>query len=122
MKKLPVGGWIDLGMKQEVVKRSKSTSPAIDVRNLINQGQKLIEQLLNVCNGELHGRPSIVSASRDLGFSHKCTPCQLVVPLESTLFATLPRNPDAERNFQLFSSQPVTVSGKLGFRSANRVY
>ncbi len=82
------------------------------MKALIQQGQKLTDFLLGVCEGEIHGKPSTVSLSRDLGFNHKCAPCPLVVPLEKTLFASLPTTPEGIKTQQPFSRDTVTISCK----------
>ena len=65
-----------------------------EMRTWITQGQKLSEQLLQVCEGDIQGKPNQISLSKDLGFNHKTAICKLAVPLESSLSATLPTAAD----------------------------
>ena len=69
-------------------KKGKGGKDVLDLRALINHGQKLCDALLNAC--ELEVRDPHVSLSRTLGFNHSIAPCLLVVPVEATLMATLP--------------------------------
>ena len=83
-----------------------------ELKALITHGQRLSDQLLHVCEGEIKGKPSSVSLSKDLGFIHRTAPCKLVIPLESTLTASLPTatvNADMRRH-QAFSHDMVTIS------------
>ena len=93
-------------------KKLKSEDAGTEVRGLIAQGQKLSDQLLHVCEGDLPGKPSVVSISGDLKFNHKTAPCRLVVPLESTLTASLPTVTDnvSMRFHKAFSRDTITIS------------
>ena len=92
--------------------RLKSETAGVELRTMINQGTKLSDQLLRVCEVEVHGKSSTVSITRDLGFSHKSAPCRLVIPLESTLSASLPPVADtvSMRSHKAFSKETVTIS------------
>lgn len=83
------------------------------MRSMINQGQKLSNELLKVCMQDIPGKTSNVSLSRDLLFNHKCTPCRLVVPLEASLMATLPTATEYVnvRLHKAFPKDTVTISG-----------
>ena len=94
-------------------KKNKSNVAGMDLKTLIVQGQKISAQLLDVCDGEIQGKPTIVSLTRDLGFTHKSTPCPLVVPLESTLTASLPTIPDSVKSYKAFARDTVTISSFL---------
>ena len=93
----------------------------IEVKSLINQGQKLSAQLLDVCDGEIQGKPTTVSLSRDLGFNHKSAPCGLVVPLEVTLTASLPTVPDSVKTYKAFARDAVTIFGRSSGRVMSEV-
>ena len=77
----------------ENAKKEKGTF-GLEMRTWVTQGQKLSDQLLQVCEGDIQGKPIHISLSRDLGFNHKTTICKLAVPLESSLTATLPAAAD----------------------------
>lgn len=77
-----------LGNIAETAKKTKS-GPT-ELLALITQAQKLSEQLLRVCEGEIPGKPTTVSITRDLRFNHKTAPCKIAIPLESMLNASLP--------------------------------
>ena len=71
-------------------KKLKSESTVADLRLLVSQGQKLSDQLLRVCEGDIQGKPSNISISKDLGFNHKIAACKLAMPVEAGLTASLP--------------------------------
>ncbi|KAL8735716.1 MAG: hypothetical protein Q9181_002719 [Wetmoreana brouardii] len=99
----------------ENAKTSKNGSDGKDLKAMITHGQKLSDQLLHVCEGNLEGKPSTISLTKDLGFVHKTAPCKLVVPLESTLSASLPTGTDNVdmRKHRAFSKDTVTISAFL---------
>ncbi|KAF1987090.1 hypothetical protein K402DRAFT_463189 [Aulographum hederae CBS 113979] len=70
-------------------KRGKAENGVTDLKHLINHGQKLSEALLQACEAEVSPRASHVSLGRDLMFNHKLAPCQLVVPIEATMMASV---------------------------------
>jgi serine/threonine-protein kinase ATR len=86
-----------------------------DLKVLIRAGEKLSEQLLLACiNGDFQSnRTTMASITRDLGFNHKCTPCPLVVPVESCLTATLPTLTDNIKKHKAFTGDIVTVGSFL---------
>lgn len=77
-----------LGNITETAKKTKSGP--MELLTLITQAQKLSDQLLRVCEGDIQGKPSTVSITRDLRFNHKTAPCKIAIPLESMLMASLP--------------------------------
>jgi len=82
-----------------------------DLKQLIRAGEKLAEQLLLTCQiGEFQGSKAVhASLTRDLRFQHKCTPCPLVVPVESCLTATLPAVSEQVKKHKAFSRDVVTI-------------
>ncbi|KAL9594565.1 MAG: hypothetical protein Q9179_005333, partial [Wetmoreana sp. 5 TL-2023] len=99
----------------ENTKASKNGPDGKDLKATITHGQKLSDQLLHVCEGNLEGKPSTISLTKELGFVHKTAPCKLVVPLESTLSASLPTGTDNVdmRKHRAFSKDTVTISAFL---------
>lgn len=99
----------------ENAKRSKTDGDAKELKAMITHGQKLSDQLLHVCEGDVQGKPSMISLTKDLGFVHKTAPRRLVVPLESTLTASLPLGTDNVnmRQHRAFSKDAVTISAFL---------
>ncbi|KOS20730.1 Protein kinase rad3 [Escovopsis weberi] len=92
-----------------------SGSPA-DLKQLIRAGERLSEQLLLAChNGDFHGNKAVqASLTKDLRFNDKrCTPCPLVVPVESSLTATLPAASEHIKKHRAFSSDVVTIDSFL---------
>ncbi|PFH56755.1 hypothetical protein XA68_16038 [Ophiocordyceps unilateralis] len=89
----------------------KVDGTSYDLKQLLRAGEKLADQLLVAChNGEFPGNKSVqASLSRDLRFQHKCTPCPLVVPVESSLNATLPAVSEQVRKHKAFSRDVVTM-------------
>ncbi|KAI0475823.1 phosphatidyl inositol 3-kinase-like protein [Xylariaceae sp. FL0804] len=99
----------DQGSKSRAQKGTQSLS------ELIRAGEKLANQLLLACNnGEFRSnRTTVASITRDLKFNHKCTPCPLVVPIETCLAASLPTLTDNVRQHQAFSPDVITISSFL---------
>lgn len=97
-----------LARLKEPLKRSKNDS--VDYKALITHGQRLTDQLLHACN--IEARNSHVSLSKDLQFNLKLAPCQLVVPLELTMTATLPtvNDPVQVRKHKAFPRDAVTIA------------
>ncbi|KAF4553624.1 Phosphatidylinositol -3 and 4-kinase-like protein [Elsinoe fawcettii] len=92
--------------------KSKSDTGGHEVRNLVIQGQKLQEALLNACDVQLEGRATNASLSRDLGFNHKLAPNPLVIPFQHNLTPNYPTVQDAGyiRNFKAFAADRVTIA------------
>ncbi|KAK4181386.1 hypothetical protein QBC36DRAFT_366889 [Triangularia setosa] len=86
-----------------------------DMKQFLRAGEKLAEQLLVACNnGHFQSnRTTTASITRDLFFNHKCTPCPLVVPVETSLTATLPTLTDNVRRHKPFSRDAVTIEAFL---------
>lgn len=86
--------------------KKEKGSVSTEMRTWIAQGQKLSEQLLQVCEGDIQGKSNQISLSRDLGFNHKTAICRLAVPFESSLTATLPSVTDnvSIRHHKAFSN------------------
>lgn len=83
-----------------------------ELKALVQHGQRLSDQLLHVCEGEIHGKPTSISLAKDLSFIHRTAPCKLVIPLEATLTASLPIasvNVDMKRH-HAFPHDVVTIS------------
>ncbi|KAK3954844.1 phosphatidyl inositol 3-kinase [Pseudoneurospora amorphoporcata] len=86
-----------------------------DLKQLLKMGEKLAEQLLLACNkGDFQSNRTVkASITKDLNFNHKCTPCPLVVPIETCLTATLPTLTDNIRKHKAFSEDVITIDGFL---------
>ena len=99
----------------EYSKKLRSETDIAELRVLVQRGQKLSDQLLHVCEAAIPGKPSAVSISRDLGFNHGFPPCKLVIPLESTLTASLPTVTDNVnmKTHKALSKEPLTISSFL---------
>lgn len=97
------------GMSQKV------DNGAFELRALLRMGEKLSDQLLMACNnGDFQSnRTTHASITRDLNFNHKCTPCPLVVPIETCLTATLPTLTDNVKKHQAFSRDVITINSFL---------
>lgn len=100
----------------QVLQTLKSVSKKVDgasydLRYLIRAGEKLAEQLLLAChNGDFHGNKTVhASLTKDLRFNQKCTPCPLVVPVESSLTATLPAVSEHVKKHKAFSRDVVSI-------------
>ncbi|KAK4162009.1 hypothetical protein QBC43DRAFT_216438 [Cladorrhinum sp. PSN259] len=86
-----------------------------DLRTMLRMGEKLAEQLLQACNlGDFQSnRTTNASITRDLHFNHQCTPCPLVVPIETCLMATLPTITDSVKRHKAFSRDVITIEAFL---------
>ena len=94
----------------------KSRTDSLDLKALIVQSSRLSKQLLQVCEKDIQGKPTNISITKDLGFSHKSAPCKIVIPLESTLTASLPTmtdNAKGVRAHKPFSKDIITISSFL---------
>ncbi|KAL9615276.1 MAG: hypothetical protein Q9167_000247 [Letrouitia subvulpina] len=86
-----------------------------ELKALVQHGQRLSDQLLHVCEGEIQGKPTSISLAKSLGFIHRTAPCRLVIPLEANLTASLPIAPvnvDMKRH-HAFPHDVVTISSFL---------
>ena len=95
--------------------RSKGVLDGKDLKALISHGQKLSDQLLHICEGEIRGKSSIISLTKDLSFAHKVAPCKLVVPLESAMTAALPQGTENVelKKHKAFPKDTITISAFL---------
>ena len=92
----------------------KAESSASEMRAIINQAQKLSDELLKVSDARIEERASKISLSKNLKFDHKTVPCRLVVPLEATLTPSLPATHESGylKTFRAFPRDTVTVESK----------
>tara|TARA_R110002003_G_scaffold44_3_gene3196 strand:- start:11272 stop:13569 length:2298 start_codon:yes stop_codon:yes gene_type:complete len=102
-----MGRFADKG--QELTKRKGAS---VDLKNLIIQGQRLTDALLAACDAPVEARVSHVSLSKDLGFSHKLAPSQLVVPIEANMLPNLPAGNDSKiiRSHNPFPQDAITIN------------
>lgn len=91
--------------------RGKPDTMGIDLRVLITHGQRMSAGLLQACEQPVDIRGNQASLAKDLGFSHKLAPCNLVVPVEATLTTNIPSGSDAERirKFKAFAQDRITI-------------
>lgn len=99
----------------EDARKWKNDADRKELKTLVTHGQKLSDQLLHVCEGDVQGKPSQISLTKDLGFSHKTAPCRLVVPLESTLAVSLPAGTDdpGVKKHRAFPKEAITICAFL---------
>lgn len=100
----------------EVQRKSGRDASATDLRKVIEQGQKLSDELLRIADHELKdAKASHVSLSRELKFNHKIAPCRLVVPIEACLIPSMPNSQDSwpPKSFRAFPREPVTIAAFL---------
>ncbi|OBT63761.1 hypothetical protein VE03_06954 [Pseudogymnoascus sp. 23342-1-I1] len=100
---------------QTLFSSSRKLSPAgVDLKSMIQKGQKLSQQLLVACTaGDFPtNRTTFVSITKHLGFNPKqCCPSPLAVPIESALTATLPTLADSVGSHKAFSRDVITIDG-----------
>lgn len=89
----------------------KSENRSHDMRTLLRAAEKLADQLLLAChNGDFHANKTVhASLVRDLHFNHKCTPCPLAVPVETSLTAIMPAASENMRGHSPFSRDVVSI-------------
>lgn len=82
-----------------------------DMRVLLKAADKLADQLLLACqNGDFHANKTVhASLTRDLHFNHKCTPCPLAVPVETSLTAIMPAASENMKGHSPFSRDVVSI-------------
>ncbi|KAH6616589.1 hypothetical protein C7974DRAFT_427548 [Boeremia exigua] len=97
---------------QKLRDTSKRKNGSLDLKNVIVQGQRLTDALLIACDAPVEQRVSHVSLSKDLGFSHKLAPSQLVVPIEANMLPNLPAGNDSKtiRLHNPFPQDAVTIN------------
>ncbi|KAH7078025.1 hypothetical protein BKA63DRAFT_277194 [Paraphoma chrysanthemicola] len=97
---------------QKLRELSKRKGSSVDLKTLIIQGQRLTDALLAACDAPVEPRVSHVSLSRDLGFSHKLAPSQLVVPIEANMLPNLPAGNDSKviRSHSPFPQDAITIN------------
>nr|OQO19804.1 hypothetical protein B0A51_16256 [Rachicladosporium sp. CCFEE 5018]OQO27475.1 hypothetical protein B0A51_06559 [Rachicladosporium sp. CCFEE 5018] len=91
--------------------RDKAGGVPTDLLMLIVSSQRLADGLLHASEAAVEARATQASLSRDLGFNHKLAPCSLVVPLESTLTASVPNIGTSAniRSHKAFAQDKVTI-------------
>ncbi|KAJ5806956.1 hypothetical protein N7474_010548 [Penicillium riverlandense] len=95
--------------------KTKAESSLTDIRQMINQGKKFSEELLQLCLARVEEKISKISLARTLRFNHKVAPCRLVVPFQAMLIPSLPASHDAEylKGFRAFPRDPTTIEAVL---------
>ncbi|GIK07921.1 serine/threonine-protein kinase M1 [Aspergillus viridinutans] len=98
----------------EANKKSKTELP-VDMRGMINQGQKFSEEMLKLCTARIEEKASKIHLARHLGFNHKVAPCRLVVPFQAMLTPSLPASHETEylKGFRAFPRDPTTIDAVL---------
>ncbi|UPX14349.1 Non-specific serine/threonine protein kinase [Ascochyta rabiei] len=97
---------------QKLRDTSKRKNGSLDLKNVIVQGQRLTDALLVACDAPVEQRATHVSLSKDLAFSHKLAPSQLVVPIEANMLPNLPSGNDSKtiRLHNPFPQDAVTIN------------
>ncbi|KAN0073288.1 hypothetical protein V8E54_008508 [Elaphomyces granulatus] len=101
----------DTEVEQEAAKKLKTEQSVVDMRAVINQGQKFSEELLRLCVARIEDKLSKISLAQHLGFNHKVTPCRLVIPFQTLLTPSLPANHDSDylKSFRAFPRETITI-------------
>ncbi|KAF2398341.1 hypothetical protein EJ06DRAFT_538889 [Trichodelitschia bisporula] len=93
----------------DCLQKLHSAVEGVDVRRLVSHGARLTARLLEACEVNIPGRSSHALLGRDLGFDHKLAPCDLVVPVEKMMTATLPTGIGGVRGHRPFPRQLTTI-------------
>ena len=105
-------GYTIINNLKSSTKKGKAGKDGVDVRTLVNHGQRLCDALLSACEVSIEQRVTHVSLSRNLGFNHSIAPCLLVVPVEATLTVSLPTKmlPQGVKNHRAFPREATTIA------------
>ncbi|KAL4939554.1 hypothetical protein BDV06DRAFT_34599 [Aspergillus oleicola] len=97
------------------INKKLKTETALDIRGMINQGQKFSDELLRLCVAKIENKTSRIHLGRTLNFMHKVAPCRLVVPFQAMLTPSLPASHDSEylKGFRAFPRDPTTIEAVL---------
>ncbi|EWC44205.1 hypothetical protein DRE_06950 [Drechslerella stenobrocha 248] len=76
--------------KATVATLKREKTGIVDPKSLANSAQKLLDELLHLCNYEIKGKPSHVSLREDLKFQHSVAPVALIIPVQAALTVSLP--------------------------------
>ena len=110
-------GTVCMGKVMDNAKKLATDAARTEMKHMMSQGQKVVEQLIGVCDGDLAEKKGVstISLSRDLHFMHsRSAPCRLVIPIEATLKAVLPAGPDTNnKTHRAFPTETVTISAFL---------
>ena len=74
----------------EYARKNRNDTAGADLKAFVAQGKKLSDQLLQVCEGDIQGKPSSISLTNDLKFNHKMAASKLAMPIEACLMASIP--------------------------------
>ncbi|CAK3819966.1 kinase rad3 [Lecanosticta acicola] len=93
--------------------KPKTADSSIDLRVLIQHGQKLCDSLLQASERPVEPRKVQISLAKDLAFNHKLAPSQLVVPIQATLIAAPPAvtTSEAIRKHRAFTQEKIIIQG-----------
>ncbi|GAA5902167.1 hypothetical protein JCM6882_006719 [Rhodosporidiobolus microsporus] len=69
---------------------SSSRASASNVGILVDEGLKLVDQLLNLCNYPINGKIDTLSLKKTFPQLYKTAPTSLIIPLQSSLTVSLP--------------------------------
>ena len=90
------------------------TADGKDMRDIITHGQRLSDQLLRVCEGELPPKTAYVNITKHLGFNHKLANTALAMPIESALTASLPTSTSSTpQKHKAFSADYIRMAAFL---------
>ncbi|KAI8457555.1 hypothetical protein BY996DRAFT_6900089 [Phakopsora pachyrhizi] len=94
---------------------TSETSSQVDPHRLslkIEQCRKLVRQLLRLCNHPVKNNVKCLSLHETFPALQDCAPCELIIPLQSSLIASLPPH---EINFALHKPFPTNLPCIQGF-------
>ncbi|KAJ3161128.1 serine/threonine-protein kinase M1 [Geranomyces michiganensis] len=96
-----------------------------NVPDLIQQGQRLTEYLIDLCNYPIAQRDNTLSVSRHFRALNRFVPLDLIVPLQSALSARMPTNVDDAKLHNPFPDdipKILGISNKLQFLKFRHSY
>lgn len=91
---------------------TSSTDSSEPLSTLVFQAEKIITSLQHLCYRKLDDAKMAVASLAAWRFDTSAAKCDLVVPVQSIINATLPSHPDAIKNHDAFSTY-IRMNGRF---------
>ncbi|KAI8840920.1 hypothetical protein BC829DRAFT_16893 [Chytridium lagenaria] len=79
------------------------------LKSLVMDGQKLTDELLNLCNFQIKGKETLLNMSKDFPSLRLLAPSPMVLPIQSTLTVTLPTDNSTLTSHNPFETEAPTI-------------
>ncbi|KAF9006738.1 hypothetical protein BDQ17DRAFT_1389499 [Cyathus striatus] len=91
--------------------RSNPRTSRTVVAQLVNQSLSMTNELLGLCDAYVENDRSTLSMSKDFSRLSRLGHCDLIIPLQDSLTATLPPTSDSQSTYQPFPINSPTFAG-----------